>query len=912
MKNSETSTETRSGVFKWVALIAAAAAVVVGIISWVRFNTAEFERTAIDQTNQQLLNIARAESQHIQEFIQDIRADLAMLAENPFIREYNNERGTVEKAEEKPDYLPGEILYDHMRGRINSFYRTNDKGIVLARVPFKQGKTGADYSHKPGIKAVIENHRPYVSELFTTNSGKHGFSICHPVFEDEDFVGVVRVVVYLESLNDFVKQIEVGETGYIWILNQDARMLAGPQADDVGKDILAVKNSSHPDCNWSELQNVVKRMTDGEDGVGIFNSVHGASGHPDDRYETARRLTAYAPVNVGNGTWSVGVTMSYDEIAGPVKRNARNNLLAATVLLLAFGAGGVFLFRNQRKQAELQILARSAEELRAANEKLLLEVDQRKRAEEELKAQRRSLEDEIAERKRIDAALRESEEKYRTLFEESKDGVFISTPEGRFLDVNPAAVEMFGYDSREELLRIDIARDLYVDPAQREITKADLAKQEFIKDYELNYKRKDGKEVIVLETVTVIRGDDGKIVGYRGIMRDVTEQKQLEQQFLQAQKMESIGTLAGGIAHDFNNILSGILGYASLAKMRLSEDDPIYGYVETIEKSGMRAANLTAQLLGFARGGKYHPTSVHINDIVTETREIIASTFDKSIEIESFTDDALPTVEVDATQMQQVLMNLLVNAGDAMPSGGKITIETSVETLDEQYADNYSYVEPGAYVVLAVADTGMGMDKEILERVFEPFFTTKEEGKGTGLGLSMVYGVVKNHGGFLHVYSEPGEGTLFKVYLPVAAGTQAKSEALPGEEDGPSSYTGDELILVVDDEETIRLLAREILEGHGYRVLLAEDGVVGLETFRRENGNIDLVILDMAMPNLGGRETFLKMKALNPDVKAVLSTGFSENAKARQILRDGVIGFIQKPYRVNALLSKVRQALDAA
>jgi nitrogen-specific signal transduction histidine kinase/CheY-like chemotaxis protein len=411
--------------------------------------------------------------------------------------------------------------------------------------------------------------------------------------------------------------------------------------------------------------------------------------------------------------------------------------------------------------------------------------------------------------------------------------------------------------------------------------------------------------------VTVIRDDDGKIIGYRGIMRDVTKQKQLEQQFLQAQKMESIGALAGGIAHDFNNILGGILGYASLVKMQMSQNDPNYRHIDTIEKSGLRAANLTAQLLGFARGGKYHPTAVQINDIVTETREIIASTFDKSIEVASFMDDTLPMIEVDATQMQQVLMNLLVNAGDAMPSGGKITIETSFETLDEQYADRYSYVEPGAYVVLSVADTGMGMDKETLEKVFEPFFTTKEEGKGTGLGLSMVYGVVKNHDGFLHVYSEPGEGTLFKVYLP-AVEAPAKAEALSDEEDNDLPQMGDELILVVDDEEPIRRLAREILEGHGYKVLLAEDGLVGLETFKRENGNIDLVILDMAMPNLGGRETFLKMKALKPDVKAVLSTGFSENAKARQIMRDGVTGFIQKPYRVNALLSKVREALDAA
>ncbi len=511
----------------------------------------------------------------------------------------------------------------------------------------------------------------------------------------------------------------------------------------------------------------------------------------------------------------------------------------------------------------------------------------------------------VTERRRAEEALRQSEEKYRSLFEESKDMVYISTPEGRLLDINPAGVELLGYSTKEEALNDNVI-NTYGNPDDRRRFLEALEKQGFVKDIELVLKKQDGEYLNVLITSTVVRDEHGSTVAYRGIMRDITEQKKLEQQFFHAQKMESIGTLAGGIAHDFNNILGGILGYASFMKSKVSSEHPFFKYLDTIERSSTRAAELTGQLLGFARRGKYETKPMNLNDAVKETLGIIDRTISKSIAVEARLGEKLPTIEADRGQLQQVLMNLFINAADAMPAGGKLIVETDVETLSEKYARLHMGARPGSYVRLSVTDTGIGMDKKTQERIFEPFFTTKKDGKGTGLGLAMVYGVVKNHEGYIAVYSELGHGTTFKIYMPVSGKVEAEN---PWEVLAQSGRN--ELVLVVDDEEAIRDFARMVLESNGYRVILAEDGEQGLRAFEEHNGDISLVILDMVMPNMGGQEAFSRMRARDSGVRALLSTGYSQNGKAQEILDSGVMGFLQKPYRPNVLLAKVRSVIDS-
>ena len=511
----------------------------------------------------------------------------------------------------------------------------------------------------------------------------------------------------------------------------------------------------------------------------------------------------------------------------------------------------------------------------------------------------------ITERVKAETALRDSEKKYRRLFEESKDMIYMTTPAGKFLDINPAGVSLLGYGSKEELLQTDV-REVYLNREDRDRLLQIMFSEGFVRDLELQLKRKDGEILSILITSTAIRDPSGAITALRGIVHDITERRRLELQLFQSQKMESIGTLAGGIAHDFNNILSGILGYASFMGEKIDVSHPFFSYIDIIQRGAKRAAELTSKLMAFARNGSYDLKPVNINRVVVETLGIIERTFEKSIEVKSVLADGLPTVEIDPVHIQQVLMNLVVNARDAMPDGGRLIVETGIRTFSGLQIRRDIEGAEGTYVVVSVEDSGQGMDKSLMLRIFDPFFTTKEKGRGTGLGLSMVYGVVRNHGGFVRVYSEPGHGSAFRVYLPVSG----KPEISGGEERDDREFRGSERILVVDDEEDIRTFLGEIFKEYGYQVELAENGRDAVTLYGEKKGRIDLVILDMIMPKMGGRETFLKLKEIDPRVRVLLSTGYSQNGNAQEIIGEGMMGFIQKPYQVNELLSKVRLILD--
>lgn len=514
--------------------------------------------------------------------------------------------------------------------------------------------------------------------------------------------------------------------------------------------------------------------------------------------------------------------------------------------------------------------------------------------------------EDITEYRLAAKALKRSEEKYRQLFEESKDVVYITSYEGRFIDVNQAGVKLFGYSSKEELKGVDIAQTLYKNPKDREVMQREIRKRGFLKDYEIELKKKNGQIISALITNSILYDEAGNVTGYWGFIRDITEKKQLEQQFFHAQKMESIGLLAGGIAHDFNNILSAIMGYASLMKMKMDQKDPLYEHVDVIESSAERAAELTTQLLAFAREGDYHKSTCNVNIIFQETVKLIKNTFDKSIAIETRFSPFLPPVIGDSGQIHQVFMNLCLNARDAMPDGGRLIIETGVTEISEAYGKTHIDAKTGKHVVVYVTDTGTGMDEATKQRIFEPFFTTKEQGKGTGLGLAVVYGIVKKHGGFIHVYSEEGKGSTFKVYLPVKSGPKIDK----ADKDEPVQ-DGHEGILVVDDEFSVRNLASAILKGHGYKVFLAMNGEEAVEVYKKNKKRIDLVILDLIMPIMGGITTYEKLKKINPQLKVLLSTGFSLTGKAKELLQSGLCDLIQKPFQVKSLLLKVRQSLDS-
>jgi PAS domain S-box-containing protein len=374
------------------------------------------------------------------------------------------------------------------------------------------------------------------------------------------------------------------------------------------------------------------------------------------------------------------------------------------------------------------------------------------------------------------------------------------------------------------------------------------------------------------------------------------ERRKLEEQLFQAQKMESVGRLAGGVAHDFNNILTSIMGYAELLKLKFTDTSARERQAaEIIIKSAERASDLTRQLLAFARGGKYSPVALIVNDLITQTINVSEKIFEKNIEVKYDLGKKIKPIEADKNQLDQVLTNIIINAKDAMPNGGELIFKTANVYLDEEYTGKFQELKPGDYVKISITDTGIGMPRSIKDRIFEPFFTTKGAGCGTGLGLATVYGIIKNHNGHITCTSEPGKGTTFTLYLP------ATEKEVIIEENESKIIKGTETILLVDDEEYVREVAKRQLEQLGYKAVTASDGIEAIDIYKKKKKKIDLILLDMVMPNLAGKETFRELKNINPDIKVVLISGFSQNGKAAEILNEGAMTFIQKPFKLYEL-----------
>ncbi len=520
----------------------------------------------------------------------------------------------------------------------------------------------------------------------------------------------------------------------------------------------------------------------------------------------------------------------------------------------------------------------------------------------------------ITGRKRAEEALGRSETKFYELFNDAPVGYFEYDNQGRITSVNRTGLEMLGY-TLEEILGQPVWKfAVELDEARHRI----LAKLAGImppaRGREQTYRRKDGTTFPALIEDRLLKDSDGKIIGIRSTIQSIAERKQmekekalLEEQLRQSQKMEAMGRLAGGIAHDFNNLLTIIKGYSQLFLIDLKKGDPMEKGIEQIQKATQRAGDLIRQLLAFSRRQVMEMRVLDLNSLLSELDKMLRRVIGEDIVLVTLLTEDLGRVKADPGQLGQVLMNLVVNARDAMPSGGKLTIEMANVVLDEEYVRTHIEVPPGRYVVLSVSDTGVGMTPEVRDRIFEPFFTTKEKGKGTGLSLSTVYGIVKQSGGNILVYSEPGKGTTFKIYLPIVDEPLEEWAEMVVEGEIPR---GKETILIVEDFEEVRQLTRQVLERQGYQVLEAGDGNATLLVCEKYKGQIHLMMTDVVMPGMSGRELADRIKSSHPEMKVLYTSGYADDTIVHYGVSRDRVNYLQKPFTMEGLARKVREVLD--
>ncbi len=509
------------------------------------------------------------------------------------------------------------------------------------------------------------------------------------------------------------------------------------------------------------------------------------------------------------------------------------------------------------------------------------------------------------EHKRYQEALRRSEARYRSLILSAAYGIYRSTVSGRFLDVNPALISMLGYGSVEELLKLDARQEVFFNSQELDRLIEDYRRTGSLNGVEVQWKCKDGHVIVVRLSGRPVSGLEQPAEELEIIAEDITDRRQLEEQFRQAQKMEAVGRLAGGVAHDFNNLLMVINGYTEVLLEELESGDAMFQKVQSIQQAADRAATLTRQLLAFSRKQLLELKVVDVNTVISDMERLLRPLIGENIGLITRLSPEAGRTRADAGQLEQVIMNLVVNAKDAMPEGGKITVQSSEVTVRQNFRE-HRFIQPGRYVVLSVSDTGHGMDKETQSRIFEPFFTTKEKGKGTGLGLSTVYGIVKQSGGYVFAQSEPGAGTTFYIYLPRVEESPEEMSPAKAQE---NEKGGCETVLLVEDEESVRELVRETLKARGYKVLEADNGESGLRVAAAYSDRIDILITDVVRPGMGGRELSKRLLQIRPNLGVLYLSGYTEDT----ILHQGVLGpgtaFLQKPFTLQNLARKVREVL---
>jgi len=820
-------------------------------------------KVTVDDVAAKNLLLARSVSGEIEGFL---REPLSVLQTLKGILQASRELG----GEEVEQVLDSHIRHTEL---FESIYVLNETGIVTA-VGLPEGVSrhrkdylGLDLSHRDYFLQARATGQPAWSDTFLSLfTGKMAVAI-GLVIDDRVLVGSFN----LDIFSRFTRRLGSGDRVTTTIT-------------DRGGDIIV-----HPDPLIAARQVNIRNLAP------VRAALDGSVGTH--RYRFGGEDTIGSTALISGPGWVAVVSQTSAKAYEPVWRTAIFFALGvlAAVLLAALAAMGM----ARRFSRPLSEFSSRAKVVASGNYDFSF-TEPRSLEFAELARSFRTMADAVREREN---SLRESEEKYRLLVENANDAVFI-VQDGSIPFANRKTEEMTGLPA-EELAAGPFARFVHSEDRDMVVERynARLDGRERAWPDSFRIVNPSGKETWVLLSDILIEWE-GKPATLN-FLRDINEQKSLEQQALQAQKLESIGTLAGGIAHDFNNLLQAIQGYAELSLLAADEEGPLREDLQEIIQAAQRGGDLTRQLLLFSRKVESRMRPVELNEQVARTAKILERVLPKMINVELRLRSRVEKVNADPSQIEQVLMNLAVNARDAMPEGGDLILETGALSLPEPDGDHPG-VDPGEYVLLTVSDTGTGVEKETLEHIFEPFFTTKEAGQGTGLGLAMVYGIVRNHGGYIKCFSSSGRGASFRIYLPAI---ETEDSIVPGREiEVPKG--GTESILLVDDEQPVLDLGAKILTAFGYSITTASNGEEALEIYRRDGEQIDMVILDMIMPGIGGLKCLKDLMRIDAKVKVLISSGFSSGGTTREVIGAGARGLIRKPYTVNQLLRVVRATLS--
>jgi PAS domain S-box-containing protein len=713
-----------------------------------------------------------------------------------------------------------------------------------------------------------------------------------------------------------ILQTLVGKTGYVYVL--------GGKAEERGRYVVSQDGERDGENIWDSRDS---------DGRAVIQAIIGRAialrpgelateryrwqnpREPTPRWKIVR-LAYFEPWD-----WVIGASVYEDELqtyAGVLNKGRQQMTmtmaLAGLAITLCVGLAGILMARSIARP--VRQMTQVAEKIIEGDLRQMLEV----RSSDEIGVLTRTFNFMTTRLRETLEGLRKSEENYRSLFEDALEGIFRTTLEGRMLIASPGMARLLGYDSASEMERelTDLAHQVYVHAADREAIVATVLKHGFVIGEEVQFVRKDKRTIWVSLNIRSVSDSSGHGRCLQGFAIDVTARRQaeidrarMEEQFLQAQKMESVGRLAGGVAHDFNNMLQVILGNTALALEGLPPGSPLRESLEEIEKSARRSAELTRQLLTFARKQAANPQVLDFNRTIEGMLKMLQRLIGENIQLLWRPGADLWPVKIDPSQVDQILANLTVNARDAIDQIGRVSIETGNVTFDGAYAATHNECPPGDYVMLAVSDTGRGMDSQVLTHLFEPFFTTKEPGKGTGLGLATVFGILKQNNGFIGVYSEPKQGSTFKLYFPRVDTPSKPGSAEASPLTTKPSACGTETILVVEDEEQILALARRILSQHGYTVLAAQTPDAALNVAARYQGAIHLLIADVVMPGMNGKELRERLTAKLPALKSLFMSGYTADVISYHGILAPEVQFLQKPFTIRTLTAKVRQVLES-